>query len=309
MRRLTRLENYGFSDPAAHAQVGWTSAAEPSNRYAFFQQHYEPGMTVLDAGCGNGLFYEWLDENGFKPDYWGVDMSEDFLGQFTERRPEMQKRLFQGTLTGLEWDADVLREGAPFDIVTLYGVGSDFGVGEQTKWNDLKEAIDRAWPLLKEGGKLIIDFWDEKEFTPPKGPTAEQQQIEAIVSGAIPPTSWAMPQMVEFLDGMVYEIHKPVVGMDFGVVLHKKATKKAPQEEQAAPGRLRVVFDFGDALTADARRTSIEAVDKAAEGVAGVLGELAIVVSKIGTWKETHLGFIEPIVENFRQAAHQLTRQ
>lgn len=225
MRRLARLENYGFSDPAAHAQVGWTSAAEPSNRYAFFERHYQPGMSVLDMGCGNGLFYDWLEENGYKPNYAGVDMSDDFLGQFIERRPEVKNRLFQGTLTGSEWDdADLLAAG-PFDVAVLYGVGADFGLGKQTKWDDLQEAVERAWPLLKEGGKIIIDFWDEKEFTAPQEPT-EHEKIESIVSGTVPPTSWAMPQMVEFLAGKVFEIHKPVVGMDFGVVLHKKDAKK-----------------------------------------------------------------------------------
>lgn len=314
MRRLATIESYGFTNPEAHKQVGWSSLPEAKRRYAFFEQHYQPGMAVLDIGCGNGLFYDWLEENGYKPNYAGVDMSDDFLGQFIERHPEVKEHLFQGTLTGSEWDEAALLEAGPYDVAVLYGVGADFGLGEQTKWSDLKQSIQRAWPVLKEGGKLIIDFWDEKEFVAHKE-KSETAKIESIVFSETNPTAWAMGEMVEFLDGFAFEIHKPVVGMDFGVVLHKKDAKKdadpkkEPQEEAALPGTHRVIFDFGDALASDARRTSIEEVDKATDGVAASLGNLATRVSKVSAWGEARLSFLEPIVATFQQAADQLTKQ
>jgi ubiquinone/menaquinone biosynthesis C-methylase UbiE len=78
--------------------------------------HYQPGMTVLDAGCGSGYFYWSLVNQGLEVEYYGLDYTASFIEigrqHLTKVPPE---RLMVGSIEDLEGSYD-----AVFCINTLF---------------------------------------------------------------------------------------------------------------------------------------------------------------------------------------------
>jgi len=308
MRRLD--SSYGFSDPAPYAQVGWPSLGQAHARYAHFVPHYRRGMRVLDVGCGNGLFYDWLIENGYAPDYWGLEGSDEFIRQFVERRPEVKSRLIRGNVTRPEATLPLTR-GAPkeFDVATVYGVAADLGTGNTPKMHDLGAVVRNAMPLLREGGVLVMDFWDEARFkaTPAEVLSPEMLLNPSTAQELVPPAAWDPDAVSEFFEGggLRFEMHPRVVGRDFGIVAYKDGARRADEQSSSAM----VVFDFADALLADARRLSAATVEKAVEGVVGVLRKGAADVRRSSRWQDRDTSFAGQIVAALDSAASQLERQ
>lgn len=309
MRRVR--ESYGFTDPAPHRQVGWADEQSVWDRYAFFESFYRPGMRLLDVGCGNGLLYDWLQENGYAPDYWGMDASDEFLRQFKERHPEVESNLLQGSVTRPESALPALRGVLKeYDVATMFGVASDFGTGGTPKLRDLGEAVRNVMPLLREGGVLVMDFWDAALFRPVTIETMGPAMFlyPDAVKGVVPPTAWNPDEVTEFFEGvgLRYEMYRPVVGKDFGIVAYKERVRRADEQSMTSP---LVVFDFADALLSDARRTSAAAVEKAVEGVADILRRASTDVRRSSRWQEHDSTFAAQIVSVMDSAASQVERQ
>lgn len=309
---MTRVrESYGFADPAPHAQVGWPSLEQAHARYGHFSNHYRPGMRVLDVGCGNGLFYDWLVEGGWEPDYWGIEGSDEFIRQFVERRPEVEARLLQGNVTSPESALPLMRDALKeFDVATVYGVAADFGLGNAPKMHDLAEAVRNVMPLLREGGAFIMDFWDEARFKAAPAETMGSAMLlyPGDVKDVVPPTAWRPDDVYGFFEGvgLRFEAHRSVVGRDFGIVAYKDGARRA--DEQAAAPTL-VVFDFADALLDDARRLSAASVEKAVEGVAAALRAGAAEARRGSRWQDRDASFAVRVVSAMEAAASQLERQ
>ncbi len=307
MRRLAAplRDSYGFDDPAPHRQVGWRDEGQPPRRFAFFERLYKPGVRVLDVGCGNGLFYDWLVERGLRPDYWGVDGSAEFIRQFSERRPEAGARLLQADVTAPGGVfAPVLREviggQKPFDLAVMYGVATDFGARGEAAEAELLHAVRAVMPTLREGGALSMDFLDADEVD-------GLREDGVFIPGWIPPRTWKLGRVAEFFSPLAFDLHKPVVGRDFGVVAYKGDRPAAAEQGEPSRARRLAVFDFGDSLLADAREFSIERVDRAVEGVERALRGLASgVQGRIG---ERLMSFAPDVADVAGAAAGQLRRQ
>jgi SAM-dependent methyltransferase len=306
VRRLPALvDSYGFTDPSLHKQVGWESMENVKRRYEFFRGLYRPGMRVLDMGCGNGLFYDWLAENGVRPDYWGVDGSTDFIRQFTARHPEIKDRVIQADFTAHDGAfAPVLREvvgaGKPFDLAVMYGVAADFGTRQEGKEADLMSAVRAVMPVLSEDGALIVDFWDSTEF-------GEAWESAAFIPGrSVPPTTWKVGRVAEMFSPLSFDLHKPVAGRDFGVVAYKGGRPGLREQEITTARRHLTVFDFGDSLLEDAREYSIEKVDRAVGEVVKILRRVSSDIKETGGHRPSFAPVIAGVSEN---AAEQLQRQ
>jgi SAM-dependent methyltransferase len=75
------------------------------------------GKSVLDVGCGTGLFLDYATPLA----YVGIDPSRGMLRRFRERHPEYAENVEQATVMSYAGD----KVGAHFDLVAaLFGVGS-----------------------------------------------------------------------------------------------------------------------------------------------------------------------------------------
>lgn len=80
-----RLDEFG-EDPRA---LDWSGAEAQLLRFGVIgdigiaEEH-----SVLDVGCGQGDFFEWLRRRGLQENYTGADISEDMLAIAGKRWPE-----------------------------------------------------------------------------------------------------------------------------------------------------------------------------------------------------------------------------
>ena len=112
----------------------------------------QPGMSVLDIGCGNGtLLNLWHKEFGISGT--GIELQSESVSR--------AKDLLHGTgISVIEGDAAKYVPGGPYDTVCALGTSFIFGGAER--------ALDHLAEFVKEGGCLVIGdrLW-KKESVPP----------------------------------------------------------------------------------------------------------------------------------------------
>ncbi len=117
----------------------------PWRGFKFIFEEISEGERVLDLGCGNGRFYQFLKEKDV--DYVGVDKAEKLI---EKARKEYPKAKFK--------TADALKlpfKDNSFDFVISIAVLHHMP-SEKTRLQFLREAKR----VLKKGGKLRISVWD-----------------------------------------------------------------------------------------------------------------------------------------------------
>jgi ubiquinone/menaquinone biosynthesis C-methylase UbiE len=109
-----------------------------------FDDYVMPGDKVLDLGCGNGRFFEFLKDKDI--DYIGVDFSEKLIEIAKEKYPKIKFQV-----------ADALNLPFPnnyfdkiYSIAVLHHIPS-----EEFRMQFLKEARR----ILKPNGFLILTVW------------------------------------------------------------------------------------------------------------------------------------------------------
>jgi ubiquinone/menaquinone biosynthesis C-methylase UbiE len=116
---------------------------------AFFKDYVRSGMTVLDAGCGNGRLLELFD--GKKIAYVGMDNSAKLLEkaqQYAHKFPNVSSRFFEGSILSVplpDSSVDIL-----FCIATLHHIPS--------RTLQIKAAKEFS-RVLKPGGILCMTNW------------------------------------------------------------------------------------------------------------------------------------------------------
>lgn len=114
-----------------------------------FTDFVRPGMTIVDAGCGNGRLLKLLE--GVTCTYIGIDNSAKLLekAQMSAKEfPEITSRFFEGSFLGIplpDKTADII-----FCIAALHHIPS-----ERLQVQALRE-FKR---VLKPGGKLCMTNW------------------------------------------------------------------------------------------------------------------------------------------------------
>ncbi len=101
------------------------------------------GMTVLDVGCGSGVFLRAAADRD--AEVFGLDASEALVDIARERVPEAEVRI--GDLQFLPYEAD------RFDLVTGFNAfqfAVDFGM-----------AVGEAARVAKPGAQVVIQVWGE----------------------------------------------------------------------------------------------------------------------------------------------------
>jgi SAM-dependent methyltransferase len=85
----TRIKEFGET----HDGVDWPSVDRQEIRFVQFERLLPKGESfrLLDLGCGYGALYDWLLARGFRPDYRGIDVSEEMIAH-AKRRHEGDPR-------------------------------------------------------------------------------------------------------------------------------------------------------------------------------------------------------------------------
>ncbi len=117
----------------------------PWKNLEFLFKDIPEGGKVLDLGCGNGRFYEFLKEKNIE--YVGIDKAEKLIEKARKKYPEADFRMADAL--------DLPFENNYFDFVISIAVFHHMP-SEKIRLKFLNEARR----VLKSGGKLKLSVWD-----------------------------------------------------------------------------------------------------------------------------------------------------
>jgi tRNA (uracil-5-)-methyltransferase TRM9 len=130
-----------FDDSRGYFWKGWDKLVEylPDNR----------PLKVLDVGCGNGRFYEFLVSKDVEVDYVGIDNSKELLDVARKKYPEAK---FENV--DIIEDVEELEGYTDFDLIVSFGVFHHIPSLELRK-----KMIQKLSFRLSDIGILAISFW------------------------------------------------------------------------------------------------------------------------------------------------------
>lgn len=161
-----------FSQTRQSPWSGWNQVLEHAN-------NLPEKINVLDLGCGNGRFGEFLISRGRWGQYTGIDSSVALLAEAKKKLAEASIKVIEADLT----DSNRLRiMTGMFDLVVMFGV-----LHHLPSYQGRLQLIKAAWDKVGPGGYLVISWWqfdqDEKEIK--KIVAKTKPEFEAILGKAI----------------------------------------------------------------------------------------------------------------------------
>lgn len=115
---------------------------------------------ILDIGCGNARYLQFLLENNIKANYFGIDNIDEFI-----KNNQVNFSNFKFELKDIVSNLNSIEER--FDVVTIFGVTHHIP-NEKFRNNWIKEASK----LVQKDGYLVMSFWNfdtnkaDKEYKP-----------------------------------------------------------------------------------------------------------------------------------------------
>jgi len=83
------LKKHGVS----FKSLDWGSVESQEKRFKVLSEiGFKNGDSILDIGCGIGDLYSWLNKNGFRVNYTGVDITISMVDKARERFPKVDFR-------------------------------------------------------------------------------------------------------------------------------------------------------------------------------------------------------------------------
>ena len=202
---------------------GYDTLIEPFNQslrtlaYRFFKP--EPGMAILDVGCGTGTQVAFYADKGFRP--VGIDLSAAML-QKARSRLDTRSLVCRGDATSMPYR----RQSFDWSLATFVL----HEMAAETRSAVLQEMID----LLKNNGRLgIVDYHPDRLPTP-KG-WASRTVIRAIEFAAGRRhyrnykhfmSHGGIPRLAE-RHGLMIERRKRVSGGNIGLYQLRRADKSS----------------------------------------------------------------------------------
>jgi SAM-dependent methyltransferase len=124
------------------------------------KKYLKNDQKILDLGCGNGRFLEFLRQNQTKFDYLGVDNSSDFITKNTQNYQNYE-------FIEMDIVSDLGQIINKYDLVTLFGVTHHIPSYEyRMEW------FHKLGEILNIDGVLVLSFWEfnfakaDKDFKP-----------------------------------------------------------------------------------------------------------------------------------------------
>jgi len=141
-----------FSRSRQKPWVGWNRAVETSIN-ALGGVNKNRDIKVLDLGCGNGRFYEFISKKISKVDYLGLDINNDLLN-ISKTKYKTNKATFLNKDIYLGIDK----------IKGKYNIISAFGVTHHIPNNIFRIKWFKNLPsFLGLRGVIILTFWNFEE--------------------------------------------------------------------------------------------------------------------------------------------------
>ena len=129
-----------------HLAVDWPNAADVVKRFEVMTQLFlGQGGSILDFGCGVGLYYDYLRQHHpeYSAHYTALDISDPFIARFQEKFPGVPA-LCQDVL-----DTPLAQA---YDFVVMNGV---FTIKRtlpwETMWQYMQQTIAAVWPFTNKG--------------------------------------------------------------------------------------------------------------------------------------------------------------
>lgn len=159
-----------WDDSRSYSWKGWSrlikeiEAMEPF----FFKRE----IRILDIGCGNGRFIEFLQEKEIKFDYTGVDFNEDLLRIAKQRyNKNKQIKFIQSDLLRL----DTREFDGKFDLIVSFGVMHHIpGLSNRVQF--IKNLIMH----MEDNGYLVLTLWKFNEFERFKKKIASPEKLASL---------------------------------------------------------------------------------------------------------------------------------
>lgn len=129
------------------------SSIEKTANWILGTQKEKGRLSILDLGCGPGLYTEIFAEKGHK--VTGIDISENSIEY--AKQSASQNRLDINYLNTSYLDVDL--EADQYDLIVM--IFTDFGVLTPNERESLLDMIFRA---LKKGGAFIFDVLKDKDL-------------------------------------------------------------------------------------------------------------------------------------------------
>lgn len=108
-------------------------------------------IKVLDLGCGNGRFYDFISKKIENIEYTGVDINNDFIREGLEKYKEakfIKEDIFE--------NLDSIK--GKYNIITVFGVTHHIPDDSfRSQW------LSKLPNLLNKKGVLILTFWNFKD--------------------------------------------------------------------------------------------------------------------------------------------------
>jgi SAM-dependent methyltransferase len=150
--------------------------------YSHILPHLKSGFNVLDLGCGNARFLQFLNESGWIGRYVGVDGSESLLADARAAAPRHRHIPSQFVAADLlieDWPS-ILRPAAPFDaLVSLAVLHHIPGRANRVAF------LARCARLLPRTAPLILSTWQfmaserlRKRLAPWRGEGIDPEDLE-----------------------------------------------------------------------------------------------------------------------------------
>jgi trans-aconitate methyltransferase len=137
-----------FSITRQRPWVGWDRAVESA---VGALQVGKEGIKVLDIGCGNGRFYDFISKKIDNIEYIGVDIDNDLLNEAKDKYPKAEF-----TKEDIFENLDNIK--GKYNIVCAFGVTHHIPDDSfRTQW------FSKLPNLLDSKAVLILTFWNFKD--------------------------------------------------------------------------------------------------------------------------------------------------
>ncbi len=139
-----------FSNSRAYPWKGWGKVKE------YVESNFTESVSVLDLGCGNGRFLQFLiDQKINFADFVGIDSSDELLKIAKERYSDNAEFIFADLET--DWETKIIEEiqdPVRYDVIVLFGVMHHISSFEKRV-----EILRKARSKLKENGVIMVTYW------------------------------------------------------------------------------------------------------------------------------------------------------